>query len=469
MVQAEISELWWTAGKAFLISLVLTPITRDIFRSYNVVDRPGRRKVHAHPIPRIGGIAIATAYLISLLSITSLGVSLPGDNSLAWRLIPGAALIFLTGLLDDFFTFRPLFKLTGEIAAAVLVFSNGLRIETIAHIDLPWWLSFPITVFWLLLATNALNLIDGLDGLCTGIGLLATLTLSGAALIHGNIPLAQATVPLAGALLGFFFYNFNPATVFLGDSGALLIGFLLGCYGMIWTQKTEALLSVAVPLLALSIPLLDVSLSIVRRILRNKPIFVADRGHIHHRLLNRGLSVREAVLVLYLMAGVAAIFGLLLSVPALGHYRALILLAFFAALWAGVRQLRYSEFDVMGGFIFKRGAFRRTLQRRDQIENLSAALMETKTEDDWWSVLVDLARDLGWARVLWTGNHRREQVLVQQSPAWTFAVCLSDAESITVEGAVSPASSAFDLVGYAEVLMQSFSVKRREWERLVMR
>ncbi len=469
MILPGISELFWTAGKAFLISLILTPIARDIFRSYNVVDRPGRRKVHAYPIPRIGGIAIAIAYAIALLSETNAGASITRGDSVAWRLIPGAATIFLTGLLDDFFTFRPVFKLAGEVIAAVLIYTSGLRVETIANVDLPWWISLPVTLFWLLLATNALNLIDGLDGLCTGIGLMATLTLSGAAVIHGNQPLALATIPLTGALLGFFFYNFNPATVFLGDSGALLIGFLLGCYGMIWTQKTDALLSIAVPLLALSIPLLDVSLSIARRYLRNKPIFSADRGHIHHRLLSRGLSVRGAVLVLYLVAGVAAGFALLLSLPGLGKYRALIVVAFFTVVWAGVRQLRYSEFDVMGGLIFK-GAFRRGLERRDQIENLAADLSATKTEDDWWNVLVKLARELKWSRICWAGSHgRREQVFEDRAPAWVFSVPLSDAESVEVAGAVNPASSAFDLVGYAETVARSFAGKRRQWERLVIR
>jgi UDP-GlcNAc:undecaprenyl-phosphate GlcNAc-1-phosphate transferase len=361
-------------------------------------------------------------------------------------------------------------KLAGQMAGAILVFSNGLRVETIAHIDLPWWLSFPITLFWLLLATNALNLIDGLDGLCTGIGLLATLTLSAAALIHGNAGLAQATLPLAGALLGFFCYNFNPATVFLGDSGALLLGFLLGCYGMIWTQKTEALLSVAVPLLALSIPLLDVSLSVVRRFLRNKPIFRADRGHIHHRLLNRGLSVRGAVLTLYLVGAVGAVFALLLSLPVLGRYQGLLIIAFFAAAWAGVRQLRYAEFDVMGGLLFK-SAFRRTLERRDQIENLSSALEQSKTEDDWWKVLVVLARDLGWTRISWTGGQLpREQTFETASPsAWTFTIPVAGRGSVQVEGVSTPAGSTFDLVGFAEAVAQSCSVKRREWERLLIR
>ncbi len=468
MIFSGISELLWTAGKAFLIALILTPITRDIFRSYNVVDRPGRRKVHAHPIPRVGGIAIASAYAIALLSERGAAVALPNGESVALRLIPGASVMFLTGLLDDFFTFRPMVKLAGEIVAAVLVYLSGLRVETIAHIDLPWWLSLPITLFWLLLSTNALNLIDGLDGLCTGIGLMATLTLSAAAVLHGNVALAMATIPLTGALLGFFFYNFNPATVFLGDSGALLIGFLLGCYGMIWTQKIEALLSIAVPLLALSIPLLDVSLSIVRRFIRNRPIFTADRGHIHHRLLSRGLSVRGAVLVLYLVAGVAAIFALLLSLPGLGRYQALIILAFFATLWAGVRQLRYSEFDVMGGFIFK-GAFRRTLERRDQIDNLTAALAAANTEEEWWTVLVNLGRELGWSRICWTGGlGRREQVLEEHSPAWSFTIPFSDAESVLVEGTFH-SNSAFDLVSCAEAVGQSYSGKRRQWGRLVMR
>lgn len=320
------AELLWLAGKAFLIALVLTPIIRDVSRSFNIVDRPGFRKVHAYPIPRVGGIAIAAAYLIALLSFS--GSQEPFDGPSAWKLIPGAVIVFCTGVLDDFFSLKPLVKLGGLVAAASLVFWSGLHIGDLATLSLPIWLDYPLTIFWLLLTSNALNLIDGLDGLCAGMGLVSTLALFTAAVLHHNDPLAYATLPLAGALLGFLFHNLNPATVFLGDSGALLVGFLLGCYGMIWTQKTSTLLSMLVPLLAISIPLLDVSLSVVRRFLRKQPIFAADREHIHHRLLDRGLSPRQAVGVLYVLAAIGAIFALVASAPVAGKFQGFIVLLF---------------------------------------------------------------------------------------------------------------------------------------------
>jgi UDP-GlcNAc:undecaprenyl-phosphate GlcNAc-1-phosphate transferase len=450
-------DLLWMAGKALIIALVLTPIFRDIFRSYNIVDKPAQRKVHAYPIPRVGGIPIAIAYGLSLVSLSGAPDSLTYGPPV-WKLIPGAALIFLIGLFDDFFTLRPPVKLCGEIAAAGLVFLSGLRIETIGGITMPLWLSAPLTIFWILLSTNALNLIDGLDGLCAGMGLVATLTLFGAALLHGNLPLAYATLPLAGALIGFLVYNFSPATVFLGDSGALLIGFLLGCYGMIWTQKAATLLSMIVPILAISIPLLDVSLSILRRFLRRQPIFTADRGHIHHRLLDRGLSPRKAVLVLYMFAGLTAVFALLLSIN-IGHYWGLVILAFFGAVWVGIGQLKYSEFDVAGKFLF-RGELQRTLDVRLRLENVSSGLAQAIDEKQWWDGLIQGAQTLGLVKVLWTGpgfNH--EEVLSAAPSDWSLDVPLGEGEAVNLQGTFGPHASS-DVLAFAELISRSFAARR---------
>src|SRR4051794_4772880 len=268
---AATNGLMPAGGKAFLISLVLTPIVRDVFRAYNVVDRPGRRKVHAYPIPRVGGVPIAVGYAVALLSLAAADSSVASDW--VWKLLPGAIVIFLTGLIDDFFNITPVVKLLGEIAAALTAFACGLRIHGIGDFGVPDWLSLPLTIFWLLLATNAQNLVDGLDGLCTGMGFFATITFICAGLIQGNPALVSLAIPLSGALLGFLFYNFNPATVFLGDSGALTIGFVLGCFGLVWTEKGTGMLGTLVPLLALVIPMTDLSLSIVRRSLRGVPIF----------------------------------------------------------------------------------------------------------------------------------------------------------------------------------------------------
>src|SRR5688500_4440913 len=272
------NQLWWIGLQAFVFSLVLTPVFRDIFRSYKVVDQPDKkRKVHIYPIPRVGGIAIALAYLLTFfLGWPSDVRAFSRELSLVANIFPAALLIFMTGLIDDFFGLKPWQKLIGQSVAACLACWAGVRIIGISGYLLPDFWSVPLTIGWLLICTNAFNLVDGLDGLAAGVGLFATLTIFSAALLQGNQPLMFATLPLAGCLLGFLVFNFTPATVFLGDCGSLLIGFLLGCFGVIWAEKSVTLLGLTAPLIALSLPLLDVLLCIARRWLRNQPIFAAD-------------------------------------------------------------------------------------------------------------------------------------------------------------------------------------------------
>jgi len=451
-------ELLWMAAKAFFIALILTPIIRDISRSFNVVDRPGQRKVHAHPVPRVGGVAIAISYGLSLIAIG--GLDRPWSSGLApWKVIPGAAIAFLVGLLDDFFSLKPIWKLLGLILAACVAFQSGLHVGAVFHYELPVWIDWPLTVFWLVLASNALNLIDGLDGLCAGMGLLATLTLFTAALLHHDLPLAYATFPLAGALLGFLCYNFNPATVFLGDSGALLIGFLLGSYGMFWTQKTYTLLSMFVPLLALSIPLFDVSLSVLRRIIGRKPIFQGDRGHIHHRLLDRGLSPRQAVWVLYLVGALAAAFALLASSKVGGVTQGSIVILFCATAWFGIRKLRYSEFDLGRRLLLDPGV-KRAANSKARLERVVAALETAASEDEWWDRLVREGKGLGLTKLRWSGADGVREEAFRPGAAfdWSLNIPLSETESIQVEGVsgAATASGDLDLIGLAEILKRTF-------------
>lgn len=304
------TRLAWSALVAFALAAALTPVFRDAFLKWGLVDSPGGRKMHLKPVPRIGGVPLAIAYIAAMLVLPE------EEMRFAGRFLPGAALILITGLLDDLFTLKPLEKLVGQILAAGAAFASGLRLDSLAGHDIPLGLQLPLTLAWLLITTNALNLIDGLDGLCAGVGLLSAGALFGAALLLGDASLAMATLPLAAALAGFLLFNFNPASVFLGDSGALLIGFLLGCFGLAWCQKTATLLSVGVPLLAVGVPLTDLSLSILRRLAARRPIFAADRGHIHHRLLDLGFTHRGAVLVLYVAGAVAASAAVWGCVPA---------------------------------------------------------------------------------------------------------------------------------------------------------
>jgi UDP-GlcNAc:undecaprenyl-phosphate GlcNAc-1-phosphate transferase len=444
--------LLWTAGKAFFICLVLTPIVRDISRSFYLVDRPGSRKVHAHPIPRVGGIAIAIAYALALISMPGTGHAVVAQGLDPWKVAPAAAIVFAVGLLDDLLSLKPLLKLVGLTAAATVAFFSGLHMGNLATSPLPVWIDYPLTVFWLLLASNALNLIDGLDGLCAGMGLLSALTLFTAALLAGNHAMAYATFPLAGALAGFLCYNFNPATVFLGDSGALLVGFLLGSYGMYWTQKGSTLLSMTVPLLALSIPLLDVSLSVLRRAMRGQPIFMGDRGHIHHRLLDRGLSPRKAVLVLYLVGALAAAFALLASTKLGGRYTGAIVVAFCVTAFLGVRKLRYAEFGAMGRSWFGLGG-QPEANPGDRLGRIRTAL-ESATPEEWFPALAREGKALGFTAVRWSqGGVVLEESLSPGAPrGWSLQIPLSGADAVQVEGVTGESQEPFDLRVLAAII-----------------
>ncbi len=236
-----------------------------------------------------------------------------------------------------------------------------------------WW-HVPATILWLVACSNAFNLIDGLDGLAVGIGLFATATAFLSALLSGNYALALATAPLLGALLGFLPYNFQPASIFMGDCGSLTVGFLLGCFSVIWSQKSATLLGMTAPLLALAIPLLDTALSIARRFLRRQPVFGADRRHIHHRLLARGFTPRRVAYIFYAFAGIIAGLSLLLN-SAADRFGGIALIAFCAVVWLAIQYLGYEEFDAARRLIFG-GMFRHAL-------NADAPSLNWKPQSNW--------------------------------------------------------------------------------------
>ena len=393
---ATLDPLFLLGIIAFILALVLTPLLRNVFRHYGLVDQQDQgRKIHKTPVPRVGGIAIAFAYLGAFLLIPKPEGSLLARNMLfVWHLLPAAALIFGVGVIDDLFGLKPWQKLAGQFAGASLAYFAGIKILLFGGATAEWW-SYPVTVFWLLLCSNAFNLVDGMDGLAGGIGLLSTLTIFVASVMHGNSALALATLPLAACLLGFLCYNFNPATIFLGDSGSLLIGFLLGCFGIVWGQKSASLLGLTAPVMALSIPLFDTLLCIVRRSLKKQPIFSADRGHIHHKLLDRGLTPRHAVLVLYLVASLVACISLLQSTVHDDRIRGLIVVLFCAVAWVAVRLLGYAEFTIAGRLVFG-GEFHRNLVVRLELHSFEREISTARSAEDCWLLLKATAGKCGF-------------------------------------------------------------------------
>jgi UDP-GlcNAc:undecaprenyl-phosphate/decaprenyl-phosphate GlcNAc-1-phosphate transferase len=444
-------ELSILAGSAFVLAIILTPLLRNVFSRIGVVDRPdNKRKLHTKPVPHMGGVPLVFAYVLSFFVLAASGQTKSVDFDLLLRVALPAAVIFTLGILDDWRGLSPLPKLGAQMIAGVWVFMEGVRVTGVAGHQLPVWLSLPITVLWVLACTNAFNLIDGMDGLAAGVGLFATTTILIAALMQRNLALAAVTAPLVGALIGFLRYNFNPATIFLGDSGSLVIGFLLGCFGVVWSQKSATILGMTAPLMALSIPILDVLLSIVRRFLRGQPIMAGDRGHIHHRLLQRGLSPRKAVLLLYGFAGIAAVLSIFQSVS--GRYAGTVLLVFAAVAWMGIQNLGYTEFDQARRMILA-GGFRRSLNSQLALRSLHDALASSKTRENSWEILKESAKEFGFAEIRWEfGDSQYAETLahVPRDSAWELRIALSAPESITLRCATDATPMALDLANLAE-------------------
>lgn len=296
---------------AFGVALLITPWVRKRAFSWGAVDYPNQRKVHRGVMPRLGGLAVYLAFVPVVL------ISQPFSLPLAGLLL-GITIIVALGVVDDIRGVSPWVKLAGQIAAALAVLPFGIRVEFITNpfsgniLDLGLW-GIPFTVFWLVAVTNAINLIDGLDGLAGGVSCIASLTMAAVAWtqfsvlgLAGQREVVLLCLILACSILGFLRHNFHPASIFLGDSGSMMLGFSLGAISVMGLTKSFTAISVILPVVILGIPLLDTTFAILRRYHKHRPIFQPDREHLHHQLLAMGFSHRQAVLVIY---GVSALMG----------------------------------------------------------------------------------------------------------------------------------------------------------------
>lgn len=287
---------------AFIIGLFLVPLVIAYSEKKGLLDKPDERKIHSHPIPRLGGVAIWISAILSFISLIIL--SYYPYRSLLSGLLLGSSLMFLLGLIDDIYNLEAKFKFTIQIIIASIVFCLGVKITTIlvpfiGLVNLPPILSYLGTIAWIVGISNAVNFIDGVDGLAGSVITISSVTLGLIAISLTPADTVSALVAfiLAGSMLGFLTYNFHPAKIFMGDSGALFGGFLLASLSILYQMKT-ADIKMYVPLLVLAVPIIDITFSSTRRILKGKSPFVADAEHIHHKLLRFGLSQNRAVLVL---------------------------------------------------------------------------------------------------------------------------------------------------------------------------
>ncbi|HQA59873.1 MAG: MraY family glycosyltransferase [Tepidanaerobacteraceae bacterium] len=300
----------------FLASMILaylvTPSVMKLAWKIGAIDKPGDpRRIHKQPMPRLGGLAIYIAFVLTGL------LTLPLKQGYIQGIFLGASLIVIVGIVDDIYNLPARVKLLGQIAAAGILVAFGVKVEIITNplggMFVLGKLAIPATLFWVVGITNTLNFIDGLDGLAAGIAAIAAFTM-----MLVNISLEQANgalvmAILAGAAIGFLPYNFNPAKIFMGDTGAMFLGFVLAAQAVEGTVKSATAIALIVPILALGLPIFDTAFAILRRFINGKPLMQADKGHVHHRLIAIGLSQKQAVLFMYIISISLGICSLVLA------------------------------------------------------------------------------------------------------------------------------------------------------------
>ncbi len=342
-------------GVAFLVALGLTPLAIKAARKFHIVDIPNQRKVHSKPMPRMGGIAIYGGFVVGAL------VLMIFTRQVAALLVAGT-IVMLTGLLDDVKDVSPKLKLLGQIVAALVLiqFDFCIRFVTnpfdgsLIHLGV---FAIPLTVLWLTGISNAVNLIDGLDGLSSGVSAIAAGSMAVVCISQGEYTAAALAGVLAAAALGFLPFNFHPARTFMGDCGSLFLGFILGAIALMGLAKGATVISIFIPFIILGIPVFDTLFAIIRRLFLHRPIFSPDKMHLHQTLLKLGLSHRETVLVIYavsLVMGICAVLMAILSTP-----QATVLLIV-------VTILTFAAADCLGVLRGKRPAF--VTKRRKSLE-----------------------------------------------------------------------------------------------------
>lgn len=335
------TQLLIALGIAFVISFAATPIVKMFAEKVGAIDVPREaRRVHDHPIPRMGGLAIFLGFIFSVLLFADINRQVQG-------VLLGAVIITVAGAIDDVIPLNPWMKLAFQILAAIIAIWHGVVIEVFTNPNLfsenqylfLRHLSIPITLIWIVGITNSVNLIDGLDGLACGVSTISSLTMLVVAMqvAEGNVAVILAA--LAGGCIGFIPYNLNPAKIFMGDTGALLLGYILSTMSVLGLFKLYAVVTFAVPLLALALPLLDTSFAIIRRLLRGQSPFHPDRGHFHHRLIDMGLSQKQAVAILYAASAILGLSAVIIATESQLKFL-LLIVAFCIAVVVGTFLIR---------------------------------------------------------------------------------------------------------------------------------
>jgi len=297
---------------AFVVSYILTPYMGQVGKKQNMVDMPGHRKIHEEAIPNLGGIVIFFGFLLSLLFV----IQIEGQFR---ALLIGGIIILLLGVVDDIVNLSPINKFFIQMIPALIVIIynsdliNNFIVNQLKSFDLLGYLLYPILIFWIVGVTNSINLIDGLDGLACGVSLIALITFFVLGLRQNLETLSFVSIALVGSMLAFLKFNFYPAKIFLGDSGSTFAGFILASVGALWVLNSGNILFIFISIIILALPIFDTLFAIWRRYQEHHPIFQADKGHLHHRLLARGISHKNVVFILWGISAICSVIALILA------------------------------------------------------------------------------------------------------------------------------------------------------------
>jgi UDP-GlcNAc:undecaprenyl-phosphate/decaprenyl-phosphate GlcNAc-1-phosphate transferase len=299
---------------SFITVLIVTPLVMKLAIKIGAIDKPNKRKVHNRIMPRLGGLAIFLGVIIGYFV-----AGLYKERIISISL--GALIIIIIGILDDKYELSAKVKLTGQILAACIVVSSGLTIDFIsipflARFDLGIF-AIPVTIFWIVAITNAINLIDGLDGLAAGISAISIATIAIMAGFYGKFLILTLALIVLASTIGFLFYNFHPAKIFMGDTGALFLGYSISILSLLGLYKSVTLFSFVVPIIILGVPIFDTTYAIIRRIVNKQPISAPDKSHLHHRILALGFSHKTTVLIIYGMGVLFSICAIIFSTSTL--------------------------------------------------------------------------------------------------------------------------------------------------------
>ena len=391
-------------GTAFL-AIFITPLVIKLANKIKAVDKPGIRTVHSMPIPRIGGVAIfcsAMVFIIAALFLNNdIGRSFREMHIQLLALFGSAAFIFFIGLIDDLKGLPAKFKLISEFLASGLLCFAGVHITSIdvteqwtVHFAL---LSWPLTIFWIVGITNAVNLSDGLDGLAAGISVIACAVIAIFALRSDNAVMAILMLALLGSLSGFLFYNFNPAKIFMGDSGSLFLGFTIASSSILCSMKTSALIAIALPALALGIPIFDTLFSMLRRFLERRSIFSPDKRHFHHRLIEMGLKQRQVVIAIYIITLLFTGLGMFMIVTrdldSLVVFISILILLVIVFNKVGSVRLK----ETVSSLQKKYEIAERNKREQANFEQVQLYFYNAKTTGQWWTAFCKAAERLDFA------------------------------------------------------------------------